>query len=608
MKKGKFGLALFSALVLLAVLGMALHRVPEPVSGPPVAIRAGEETLNVWTEDGETYVAFLPGHVAFEEVAVKPVQEGAMVDGRALPLSGTALEPDRSYELTWQENGEDRRGTLRLLPSAGMPALFLDTQSGSMDHIHDQKGNAERGTLRLYDETGCLNFSGSFASLRGRGNSTWEVPEKKPYALDLSDEADLLGMGIGKNWILLADAMDASGLRNRIAYEFAAQLGMTFVPQLRWTEVYLNGDYAGLYLLCQRIENESGRLDLGRDGVVLRMDRDTRIKEETDPYFFTAADQCLQILDGRDSTALRENFQAMEDALLADSDSWQDRIDLNSWVNQYLMEEVFTSYDAGFQSQYFFCYEPDGKIHAGPVWDYDASMGNPDLWALQSPRGLFAWRPEAIEGYATPWYHSLYEKPEFRQALVQQYRQVFLPRLEILLNETIEDYVNQITPAWERNRIRWDVQTQGLEAETAHITGYLKQRMDFLSDLWLEEKQMCVVRLRDDGGFYIHYALEPGSALADLPHMADDRFPQWYRQDTGEIWNLSAPVWEDLDLDSVPPEPKTEEHKEEGLRDLILRVYHYVPVAVLLLMGLVLVPVGLWKSRSRQGQKEKTKV
>lgn len=531
-----------------------------------------------------------------------------MVDGRALPLSGTALEPDRSYELTWQENGEGRRGTLRLLPSAGMPALFLDTQSGSMDHIHDQKGNAERGTLRLYDETGCLNFSNSFASLRGRGNSTWEVPEKKPYALDLSDEADLLGMGIGKNWILLADAMDASGLRNRIAYEFAAQLGMTFVPQLRWTEVYLNGDYAGLYLLCQRIENESGRLDLGRDGVVLRMDRDTRIKEETDPYFFTAADQCLQILDGRDSTALRENFQAMEDALLADSDSWQDRIDLNSWVNQYLMEEVFTSYDAGFQSQYFFCYEPDGKIHAGPVWDYDASMGNPDLWALQSPRGLFAWRPEAIEGYATPWYHSLYEKPEFRQALVQQYRQVFLPRLEILLNETIEDYVNQITPAWERNRIRWDVQTQGLEAETAHITGYLKQRMDFLSDLWLEEKQMCVVRLRDDGGFYIHYALEPGSALADLPHMADGRFPQWYRQDTGEIWNLSDPVWEDLDLDTVPPEPKTEEHKEEGLRDLILRVYHYVPVAVLLLMGLVLVPVGLWKSRSRQGQKEKAKV
>ena len=67
-------------------------------------------------------------------------------------------------------------------------------------------------------------------------------------------------------------------------------------------------------------------------------------------------------------------------------------------------------------------------------------------------------------------------------------------------------------------------------------------------------------------------------------------------------------MWEDLDLDSVPPEPKTEEHKEEGLRDLILRVYHYVPVAVLLLMGLVLVPVGLWKSRSRQGQKEKAKV
>ena len=608
MKKGKFGLALFSALVLLAVLVMALRTAPEPVSGPPVVIQAGTEQVNIWTEDGETYVAFLPGHAALEEAVVEPVQAGARLDGMTLPLPGSMLDADHTYTLTWEEAGEPRQATLQICAPTELPTLYLDTQSGSMDHIHDQKGNAERGTLRLYDETGSLNFSGSFASLRGRGNSTWDVPEKKPYALDLSEEADLLGMGTAKNWILLADAMDASGLRNRIAYDFAARLGMAFVPQLRWTEVYLNGDYAGLYLLCERIENEPGRLDLGRDGTVLRMDRDTRIREETDPYFFTAENQCLQILDGRDGTTLRENFQAMEDAILTENGNWQDFIDLDSWVNQYLMEEVFGSYDAGFQSQYFFCYEPDGKIYAGPVWDYDSSMGNPDLWALQSPRGLFAWRPEAIEGYATPWYHSLYEKPEFRQALVQQYRQVFLPRLEILLTETVEDYVNQIAPAWERNRLRWTVETQGLEVEAAHITRYLQQRTAFLSELWLEEKEMCIVRLRDDGGFYIHYALEPGSALADLPHMADDRFPQWYRQDTGEIWNLGTPVREDLDLDTIPPEPEAEDHREQGLRDLILVAYHYVPFAVLLGMGLVLAMVGLWKSRRQKTHKTKAGV
>jgi len=607
MKKGKFGIALFSAAVLALILLLAIHTTPAAVTDAvPVILRAGTETVNVWAEDGETWYAFLPGNVG--EAMLLPGVPGVTLGGQSLPRDSGEFDMDIPLPMEWQENGELCRGSLTLLPSGGLPALYLNTQSGSMNFIHAEKGNAERGTARLYDAEGGLSYSGTFSSLRGRGNSTWVVHDKKPYSLDLTEEADLLGMGTAKKWILLADALDPSALRNKIVYDFAAGIGMEYAPEAQWTEVYLNGEYAGLYLLCERIENDPQRLDLGADGVVLRMDRDTRIEEETDPYFFTEAGLCLQLLDGRDSAALRGGFQSMEDAILSKTGDWQSRIDLDSWVKQYLMEEVFTSYDAGFQSQYFYCYEPSGKIYAGPVWDYDSSLGNPTLWALQSPRGLFAWRPEAMEGYATPWYHSLYGKDAFRQELTKQYRDIFLPQLEILLEASINQYAEQIDSAFARNQIRWTVESEGIQAEAAQIADYLRQRMEFLSELWLEEKEFRIVRLRDDGSFYIYYAVEPGSCLKDLPHMEDEDYPVWYRVDNGEEFDLGTPIWDDVCLDTDPGSAAPEEDSPPDLKDVILQVYHYVPFVVLLLMGLVTVLVALWKSRSRKNRKAKTKV
>ena len=606
MKKGKFGLALFSAAVLLAVLMMALHTAPEPEPVSPAVVLAGTEHVELWKSDEGIYYAFLPSHADPETMQLISRAEQVTLNGASLPQPLAAQE---TYELCWQEQGREYRAALQICAPTELPTLYLDTQSGSMAHIHAQKGNAERGTARLYDGTGALTFSDSFSSLRGRGNSTWDVPQKKPYCLDLSEEADLLGMGAAKSWILLADALDASSLRNKIAYEFAADIGMNGAPDSRWVEVYLNGEYAGLYLLCERIENEPGRLELGRDGVVVRLDRDTRIEPEADPYFVTEANQYLQLLDGRDSAALHQRFQQMEDALLAEDGSWRDHIDVDSWVKQYFMEEVFGSYDAGFQSQYFYLYDtaPESRIYAGPVWDYDSSMGNPTIPALQSSRGLFAWRPAAMPEYATPWYHSLYQQEDFRQELVQQYRDLVVPALERLLTQTMEGYLDEIGPAFERNRLRWNVETEGLEAEAAHIRDWLTQREAFLSDLWLEETQFHIVRIRDDGNFYIYYAMEPGSSLLELPVLAESDQTVWYRVDTGEVWDLAMPIREDLLLDTEIPREEPEQ-KQESLMDRLLVMYHYVPAAVLVVMGLAAVPVALWMNRGRSGHREKSKV
>jgi len=616
MKKGKIGIALFSAAVLLVILLMAIHMQPGAVKVQPVVLQVTNETgtdeLNVWTAENGGLYAFLPGHVQPDQVVILPADGGAVkLQGQPLPLSCDHLELNRDYELVWPDGSTD---TLRLLSSGGVATMYLTTQSGSMRFIHDEKGNAERGTLRLYDETGILNYSGDLKTIRGRGNSTWVVHDKKPYSLKLMDKADLLGMGAAKDWILLADALDTSAMRNKIVYDFAAEAGLSFTPECRWTEVYLNGDYAGLYLLCERVEVHPERVNLPPDGSLVCMDRDIRVEEDPTPYFTTDNRQYLQIRESSDLGTLKKQFQSMENAILAvdgrdaaTGASWEELIDVESWVKKYLIEEIFDSYDANFQSQYYYCYETNEgtPVYAGPVWDYDSSLGNPLIWALNSPRGLFAWRPEAMTGYATPWLHSLYEKPVFRAKLEEEYREVFLPLLETLLDETVDAYAQQIAPAFDRNQIRWNVDSDGVGAEAKAITDYMEQRIEFLSQLWLEHKEFCIVRLRegDVGGYYGYYAVEPGTVFADLPEKEGEDFLGWYREDTETVFDPEQPVTEDLFLyPKYAHSAENEESHEDGLMDLILEVYHYVPAGVLALMGLGLVPFSV--RRSRTGKKQ----
>ena len=594
MRKGKLILAAVSAVILAVIVLLCPASAPKPGNDLPVVLQAGDEQLQLWTADAETWYGFLPASA--RETVLLSSDTPATLDGLPLPLQ--LQDFSVPHTLAWEDGGTQRRGTLILLASENVASLHIDTQSGSMDYIHAQKGNAERGSLRLYDDQGSLNYTGTLASIRGRGNSTWVVHEKKPYSLELTEEADLLGMGAGKKWVLLADALDASALRNKIVYDFAARLGFEFTPETRWAELYLNGDYAGLYLLCERIEDDPQRLDLGPDGSLLCMDRDIRVEEDTTPFLVTNAGHYLQIREGTHIGPLKEQIQALEDAIFSPEGDWQNRIDLDSWVKKYLLEEIFGSYDAGFQSQYFYSREPGGKLYAGPIWDYDSSLGNPLVWSLNSPNGLYAWRPQAMTDYAPNWYHGLYQQEKFRQALVQTYDREILPRLEELTGRTLETYVSRIGEAYERNRIRWNVETRGLDAEAAHIADYLTQRQAFLSALWLENRAFCIVRLRESSysGYYGYYAVEPGTVFHDLPQRQDEDFLGWYREDTEEPFDPAQPVTEDLCIypkyEGVLP-PVQEE--EESLKDMILRLYHYAPLGALVLLGLSVWAVSLWK-------------
>lgn len=109
---------------------------------------------------------------------------------------------------------------------------------------------------------------GGDIEIRCRGNSTYETSSnrlgdsgKYSYKIKLDTKVNMLGMGKSKHWVLIANYYDVTNMRNKLVYDLSGAMGLTYT-QSRWVVVYLNGEYQGLYTLCESIRIEGDRVDI----------------------------------------------------------------------------------------------------------------------------------------------------------------------------------------------------------------------------------------------------------------------------------------------------------------------------------------------------------
>lgn len=589
---------------MLLGLGMAAVRweapAEEAVQYPELLVwvetEEGLEKIHPWKDGDGSFYVFLPGYARMESVSL-------VCENAAVAIDGAAVWQDRRYELNRAYSlttamGSD--GTITFLRSGGLPSLYLDTASGSMEFIHLDKTNEEAGALRLYDARGNPLYCGALVSVKGRGNTSWYA-EKKPYNLTLQEEADLLGMGTAQRWVLLAEGYNDLNIRNKIVYDFAAAVGMPYSPDCRWVEVYLNGNYAGLYLLSERNEVHVERIDIAPEGsMVVSLEYESSLREQKLPYIVTEAGQALRVRHGAgDIGQLQMKWQSVENAILS-QDSMdpvtgkhlQELIDLDSWAGKYLIEEVFANMDAGSLSQYYYCdgSDPQGRMYAGPVWDYDFSMGGEGVW-LRPYTAYFTMNRRYVNAEIyTPWYAALCEKELFMDRVRALYAGKFLPLLEELADSGVAAYARSIAQASALDSIRWGTEPDAAEKEAAYIRSFLKQRTAFLTDLWLADTDyhtVCVDTGRN--GLFGYFAVKDGQALPPLPDARELGGLGWYQLDTGEPFDVSAPVREDAHIYVKKP--------ESGLP-----VIHYVPLAAVTVLLPALMFLDRFK-RKRNGRK-----
>ncbi|MBR6255277.1 MAG: CotH kinase family protein, partial [Clostridiales bacterium] len=140
---------------------------------------------------------------------------------------------------------------------SNLPVIYINTENGQGI---TNKTTYIPATMEIRNsEDPTKDYSGTI-QIKDRGNSSWIWP-KKPYKIKLDSKADLLGMGSNKHWVLLANYLDESLLRNTMAFRLAEQMGVPAM-QTTWVDVILNGEYAGNYQLCEQIRVGKERVDI----------------------------------------------------------------------------------------------------------------------------------------------------------------------------------------------------------------------------------------------------------------------------------------------------------------------------------------------------------
>jgi hypothetical protein len=246
----------------------------------------------------------------------------------------------------------------------------------------------------------------------------------------------------------------------------------------------------------------------------------------------------------------------MEDSF-SDTDKWKDYIDCESWTKKYLVEEIFGNMDAGWASQYFY-YTPgnaDSKIYAGPVWDYDFSIGNSQAeLSIQNPKCFIANRLKIMEimgSVHTYWYHLLYNNKEFYSSMVDIYKSEVLPAL----NDIDKDIINleqEIAPSLIMDQKRWGEDDTDTASETESLKRFLTEHISFLNSAWLDNVNYHTIIVdRDEGKRHLYYCIKAGEKFENQPtqdkiELSDTE--ALFNKETGEKFDFDQPINEDLEL------------------------------------------------------------
>ncbi len=360
----------------------------------------------------------------------------------------------------------------------GLPVVSITTKT-----LRDVASKTEyiSGTIEI---TGCdaeYTLERMNMEIRGRGNSSWYFA-KKSYRIRLSQKQNLLGLGesAAKSWVLLSNHADQSLLRNHITMEFARKLsGIAFMPASQSVDLYLNGEYRGVYLLCEQIEVNRDRVNISENPESLQTGYLIEMTHYAVDPKFTVGDVLYEIKSDLSSS---ESLQSEQIAYIqqivqrcytavqrGDEALIRTMIDVDSAVDTYIVEELFKNKDDGWDS--FYLYYDAGKtnerLHFGPLWDFDLSGGNTDNGG-ELYEGLWAGVSECITDNF--WFIGLMKEEWFRTLVKERWNEL-KSEIDRIPGKIIAE-ADAYTAAYQRNFVKWPIFGQWINQQPPIILSF----------------------------------------------------------------------------------------------------------------------------------------
>ncbi len=313
-----------------------------------------------------------------------------------------------------------------------LPSLWITMAQNQYNSIYGDTENKEAAEALLTDAHGDTLYQGALAHIKTRGNTTFKEA-KKPFTIKFPKKQCFLGLEPGKSFVLLANALDESHIRNAIGLDLARIMGIP-APRYAYLSLYINNSYIGLYQITNKVDVGKHALDItdldklnqqvnpkpldeyewfgfGREkelihrkGVLLDNNPDDitggyllditgpvqQYFKSTSGFVSTAKDNVRirspKYASPQEVDYIVERYNEMQSAVMAADGfhpetgrHYTEYLDRESFARYYLLNEIMFNHDANWAS--FMLYKDrdanDPKFHAGPAWDYDRTLDNP---------------------------------------------------------------------------------------------------------------------------------------------------------------------------------------------------------------------------------------
>lgn len=427
---------------------------------------------------------------------IKFTGDRLLIDGTEYS-KGEVYDFQRPVRLTVMTDKATKEYTMYVHSFTGIPVMWIETEGRQDITSKDEYLNA---TIRLEEGVvtrGAGDVFSDSVKIKGRGNSSWELFDKKPYRLKFDKKVSLLGEPADKSWVLLANTNDKTMLRNQISFYIGKLSRLDWTPRAHFVELMLNGKYHGTYLLCEKIKVSKDRVDVGDDGFL--MEQDAYAVNESDTHYFAVEHlthevniKAPHVEYGDDNYNYAKRFmEEADNALFSDhftdkETGWQKYFDLDSFVDWYLVNEIVKNADATGWSSVYFQLKHGEKLKMGPVWDFDQSFGNSDYSdATRLPELLYVrWHT---------WYIQLFKDPFFVKCVKERFP-FFYGQKEAIFRE-IDSNAQYLKYAVVENENRWHT-LYTYDWRNAYIWGSYDNEVQFMKQ-WLNTRMEWLKREYD---------------------------------------------------------------------------------------------------------------
>ena len=379
--------------------------------------------------------------------------ESIIIDNTPAISDETIIDFKTPVKLIVSNQEDTKEYTVYVHSFTGLPVLWIETEGRTEIISKDEYLNAHLKIVEDVRTRSAGDVTEADVKIKGRGNSTWKMA-KKPYALKFDEKISLLDEPKDKSWVLLANYTDKTSLRNQTAFYMGSISNLDYTPRFHFVELMLNGRYNGTYQLGDKIKISKNRVNVGDDGFLLEIDA---IAGADEIIFRTnhlrhpvnIKDPDVEV-DDENYNYIKNYVITAEDALFSDNfkdseEGWQKYMDMDSFVDWYLINEITKNNDAGFYTSCYMNLKRGDKLKMGPLWDFDIAFGNVYYNGTYLIDGF--WIKNAT------WYSRLFEDPVF-VAKVKERFEYFYSRKGDIMSE-INANAQYLRYSVQENNNKW---------------------------------------------------------------------------------------------------------------------------------------------------------